>query len=360
MTDLSELLVRCEPSVASLDVATTLPPEVFVDPAWFDAERKVAHAGWVAVARSVDVAERGAFVCAEVFGEPVIVVRARDGVLRALSNVCRHRSMVMLEGSGVASALQCPYHLWTYRLDGRLGAAPSMEAATGFEVGEVCLPEFAVVEWHGWVLVNIDRTAVDPAVAMPTLDSLLAEERVGEMVSVGTISSPADWNWKVSVENFLESYHHRGVHPATLDTTFPGHRSFASDPSGEPWAAVDHVSTAEGAEPFIAITVFPTLVFAVVRGVGLTWFRLEPVSELASALTIDVLVLPEFAHDAALGEMLVSSTRAINDEDVPINQRTMVGLRSRFAAQGRISNLEAATWHFRRWLVESVRQTTGR
>jgi hypothetical protein len=92
---------------------------------------------------------------------------------------------------------------------------------------------------------------------------------------------------------------------------------------------------------------------------GLTWFRLEPVSERASALTIDVLVLPDFADDTALGEMLVSSTRAINDEDVPINRRTMAGLRSRFATQGRISDLEAATWHFRRWLVEAVRRTTG-
>ncbi|MEY4230944.1 MAG: hypothetical protein RLZZ362_1793 [Actinomycetota bacterium] len=80
MTHLSELLICCEPSVAPLDVATTLPPEVFVDPGWFDAERKVSLAGWVAVARSVDFAKRGPFVCAEVFGEPVIVVRARDGV----------------------------------------------------------------------------------------------------------------------------------------------------------------------------------------------------------------------------------------------------------------------------------------
>ena len=359
MTDLSDLLVRCDASVAPLEVATTLPPEVFIDPGWFAAERTVAHASWVAVARSAEVAERGAYVCADVFGEPVIVVRARDGVLRALSNVCRHRSMVMLEGSGVVSALQCPYHLWTFRLDGRLGAAPSMENASGFDVGEVCLPEFAVVEWHGWVLVNIDRTAVDPAVSMPTLDAVLTEERVGEMVSVGTISSPADWNWKVSVENFLESYHHRGVHPATLDTTFPGHRSFASDPAGEPWAAIDHVSVEDGVDPFIAVTVFPTLVFAVVRGLGLTWFRLEPISEVESALTIDVLLLPEFGDDPALGEMLVASTTAVNDEDVPINRRTMAGLRSSFATQGRISDLEAATWHFRRWLVEAVRQTIG-
>jgi phenylpropionate dioxygenase-like ring-hydroxylating dioxygenase large terminal subunit len=359
MTDLSELLARCMSSTAPLDVAMTLPPEVFVDPRWFDAERRVGHAGWVAVARAVDVADGGAYVCANVFGEPVIVVRARDGVLRAMSNVCRHRSMVMLEGSGVASALQCPYHLWTFRLDGRLGAAPSMDAAAGFDVGQVCLPQFAVWEWLGWVLVNIDRGAVDPAAAMPRLDAFLREQRVGEMVSVGEISSPADWNWKVSVENFLESYHHRGVHPATLDGTFPGNRSFASDSAGEPWAAVDHVSIDEGTEPFIAVTVFPTLMFAVIRGVGMTWFRLEPVSEVSSALTIDVLVVPEFADDAALVDVLVSSTREINDEDVPINRRTMAGLRARFATQGRISDLEAATWHFRRWLVESVGHTTN-
>jgi choline monooxygenase len=352
-----ELLATAAACEVSLDQAVTLPPELFNDPEWFEAERVVLHRQWVAVCRSSAVTEPGRFVAVDVMAEPVVVIRGRDGVLRALSNVCRHRSMTIVTGTGSVASLQCPYHLWTYRQDGSLTHAPSMDQATGFDVDAVCLPRFTVDEWHGWVLVAIDAPEARPAESSPRLDALLAEHRVGEMVQVGSLAYPSPWNWKISIENFLESYHHRGVHPTTLEPSFPGARSFAADSGNEPWTAIDHVSVLEGVEPFIAFVAFPTLMFAIVRGLGMTWFRLEPLSVNETMLTIEVFALPELSDNSDVVALLVDSTTDINNEDVPINARTAAGLTSRFAQPGRISHLEEPTWRFRRWLLSQVGTT---
>jgi phenylpropionate dioxygenase-like ring-hydroxylating dioxygenase large terminal subunit len=176
------------------------------------------------------------------------------------------------------------------------------------------------------------------------------------MMHVRSVEYPSPWNWKISVDNFLESYHHRGVHPGTLDATFPGAQSFASDSGDEPWAGVDHVSAVDGFDPFVAIVAFPTLLVAVARGVGMTWFRLEPLTTDTSMLTIEFYVLPEFAEDVDFVQMFVDAGVEINAEDIWVNARTAAGLKSRFAQQGRISHLEAATWTFRKWLLDSARK----
>jgi choline monooxygenase len=352
---IAEFVACAAQSQEELATAVTLPRELFNDPAWFAAEQsRLLHRGWIAVTRSAALNEPGQFVAVSIGDEPVAVIRGRDGVLRAMSNVCRHRSMTILEGAGSTSSVQCQYHLWTYRHDGTLVHAPSMDQAAGFVAAEVCLPQFAVDEWQGWVLVNIDANATPLSQSCPTLDALLTEHRVGEMVSVGSMEYPSPWNWKISIENFLESYHHRGVHPETLEPTYPGAKSFASDSGPELWTGIDHVSVVEGIDPFVAIVAYPTLMFAIVRGVGMTWFHLSPLSVDATHLRIEVLVLPEFADQPEICQLLLQSTKAVNEEDIPVNRRTAAGLRSKFSEPGRISHLEEATWNFRRWLLNEI------
>ena len=127
----------------------------------------------------------------------------------------------------------------------------------------------------------------------------------------------------------------------------------------EPWSGVDHVSVVEENEPFIALDVYPSLLVAVSRGFGGYWFRVEPRSVDSTDLTIEAFVLPEFAEEDGVGEAMLTSVAAINEEDIEINERTAAGLRSRFARAGRVSHLEASPWHFRRWLVERVREVSS-
>jgi phenylpropionate dioxygenase-like ring-hydroxylating dioxygenase large terminal subunit len=331
---------------------------MYHDPDVYELERELVFAtSWVAVARHDELRVPGAFVTAEVAGEPVVVVRGRDGVLRAFPNVCRHRGMTIVDGAGTASALQCPYHLWTWSLDGRLVGAPQMDRAHGFDPALECLGELGIAEWQGFVLVCLDPEVTAFEDTVPGLTARCAAHALSSLVRGPSAHYDSSANWKVLVENFIESYHHAGVHPDSLQTTYPGQRSYVESEHGEPWSWLDHVSVVDGFEPFAVPIAFPTLGFVIVRGLGGYWFDMRPIDATHTSLDIVTLVPPD--APAEVGELLLESAVHVNDEDVAINERTQRGLASRFAAPGRVSHLEQACWEFRRWLVDQLEPGLG-
>jgi phenylpropionate dioxygenase-like ring-hydroxylating dioxygenase large terminal subunit len=338
-----------------LATAETLPARFYTDRDLFLVERERIFAKeWISVGRVEDVEAPGDFLTFDVAGEPVVVVHGNDGALRAFPNVCRHRNTTIVEGSGNVKALQCPYHLWTYRLDGTLARAPGMQGTEGFDVGDVCLPALSVETWQGWVFVNLDPHAEPLAPRLAGLDEICAPYDLESMRRVGALDYPAAWNWKLIVENFSESYHHPGVHPSTLEPNFPGNRSWSVENVGQPWTSLDHVSLTEDLQPFTASLVFPSHAFSIARPDALVWFRMEIHDVTDVDLQLQVFFAPEIAGDADLAAMMLAGLRAINDEDTVMNRRTQRGLASRFATPGRISPLEGATWEFRRWVVDRV------
>lgn len=355
------ILEQAQDCLLPREQASSMPLAAYTDDEWYDQERhQLFHQGWVGVARSAELAEPNQFVTANIAGEPCVVVRNRNGELQALSNVCPHRSSTILgDASGSAPSLQCSYHQWTFDHEGHLRVAPGMDQVQGFDPAEVCLQVFAVDEWHGFVFVNIDNNAQRLNQSAPMLDQLFTEHRLAECVSLGSRSYPSPWNWKITAENFLESYHHRGIHPETLEVSYPGLQSFALLEGAEPWSGVDHVSAVEDQLPFIALAAYPSLLVAIERGAGALWFRTAPVSAEETALTIEVLVLPERVDVPDLATMMLDSVERINDEDVSINKRTALGARSKFARPGRVSHLEGSPWHFRRWIVEQMSRAGG-
>jgi phenylpropionate dioxygenase-like ring-hydroxylating dioxygenase large terminal subunit len=346
----AQLLEESQACLAPLDEARGLPATAFTDPEWFEAEQgEIFAKSWIAVARSEDLSAPGSFRTATIAREPVVVTRARDGVLHAMSNTCPHRGTLICNGSGTAPSLRCPNHAWTFGHDGQLRAAPHM--AESFDVGSVCLPRFAVAEWNGFVMVNLDSTASSPAEQLAGLDEVIAGQPLTDLVRIGELHYPTPWNWKISVENFVESYHHRPVHPETLDSIYPGAQSFSRFVGDEPWGGVDHVTVIPEFDPFFAVAAFPTLLFAVLRGVGVTWFDLVPLGPGECDLRIEILVEPELAEEASY---LVETTAAINEEDIAINEATWAGLQSAAYEPGPVSPLEGACWQFRRWLVGAL------
>jgi choline monooxygenase len=327
-------------------------PSLITDPdVWTAEQRTVFASNWVAIARSNDVTKIGDFVTATVGHEPIVVVRADSGSLQALSNVCRHRGTTLVEGTGTTRSLQCPNHRWTYRLDGTLASAPFMDEVADFDKSSLCVPSFALCEWQGWVLVNISGTAAPLSDLVPHLDQRLSDANFASMQRVGTLEFPSPWNWKISVENFAESYHHQSVHPETLQPLYPGAQSFVVDSHGEPWTWLDHVSTVPTAEPFTASVVFPTLLFSWIRPNAMAWFHLEPLSASETNLTIELFVQPDHVGDQDLINTLLESLRQINTEDININRRTFLGLHSRHETIGPLSHLEAAVAQFRAWTL---------
>ena len=196
--------------------ATTIPSRWYLDPQFLEMEReRVFGRTWQPVAFAKTVAEPGTFAAAEIAGEPVVVARAKDGVLRAFSNVCRHRASVIADGCGKSATLRCPYHGWTYALDGRLLACPEFEGVLDWETSSVRLPEYHVETWGPYVFVNQDASAPPLAEVFGDIPEQVA--KIGCAVDRLEFSERRDYvidcNWKVYIDNYLEGYHLPAAHP---------------------------------------------------------------------------------------------------------------------------------------------------
>jgi choline monooxygenase len=198
-----------------LERASTLPASYYTDPSTLEREqRNVFARTWQLVGRMDQLEEPGSYFTATVAGEPVIVCRGKDGVVRALSNVCRHRAGPVSCGSGRRPALQCGYHGWTYSLEGKLLATPEFDGVENFDRTLFSLPEFRVETVGPLVFVNLEGDA-------PPLGEVLGE--IAPLFASGArasyrLAAKKDWeldcNWKVYVDNYLEGYHIPIVHPA--------------------------------------------------------------------------------------------------------------------------------------------------
>jgi choline monooxygenase len=192
-----------------LSFASTIPSRYYTDAGVVaDEIRKVFAATWQLAGHAERVREPGQFFTTTVAEEPVLIVRGNDGVLRAMSNVCRHRAGPIARGEGKRPVLQCGYHGWTYDLEGRLLRTPELDGIECFERPQ--LPHFRLEEWNDLLFV-----AISPDV--PRLNDVLGEI-VRHDFRGYRLAARKDWelnsNWKTYVDNYLEGYHIPIVHPS--------------------------------------------------------------------------------------------------------------------------------------------------
>jgi Rieske 2Fe-2S family protein len=198
--------------------ARTLPARAYTDPDVYERERREVFArSWILACHASEVAEPGRFRVVDVAGEPVAVIRGQDGVLRALSNVCRHRASTILDGSGTCpKVLRCPYHGWTYRQDGQLAAVPEARGFDDLDREAVRLPSFGVAELFGLVFVNLDADAEPLDGWFGDLHERLGPLNIGSLVPDRPHVTVYEHNWKVIADNYLEGYHIPVGHPSLL------------------------------------------------------------------------------------------------------------------------------------------------
>ncbi len=216
----------------------SLPASAYTDPQLYEDEmREVFERGWALVGHVSELAEPGQYVATNIGREPVVVMRGSDGKLRALSNVCRHRGSTIVGGAGTArKVIRCPYHAWTYRLDGTLAAAPSARGFNDFDRDAVALPEFPVEEVAGLVFASACQDPMPLGEVLgpvsPFLESLnLDRLEVYRWGPSGTGRAGAlrgltrtehrfwedfDENWKILADNYLEDYHVPVAHPSLV------------------------------------------------------------------------------------------------------------------------------------------------
>jgi len=161
--------------------AKAMPPSVYTSDAFLDHELTDIFAKeWFCVGRASALANPGDYVTLELAGQPILVLRDSSGELRAMSNVCLHRMSTLLEGRGNASTIVCPYHAWTYNLDGSLRGAPAMTQNEGFCKGDYVLPEVRCEDWLGWVFVTLNPEAAPVAEQLGKLEEMIADYDMAE------------------------------------------------------------------------------------------------------------------------------------------------------------------------------------
>ena len=204
-----------EATLEPVERATMLPPRAFVDPEVFEWELGTIFRGWICVGHASRVAEPGTYMMREIGADSVVVMGGEEGRVHAFLNVCRHRGARLIqdaEGS-VRRRVQCPYHGWSYGLDGELKATPHMDEVEDFDTSCWGLMPVRVATVGGLVLVDLsgDASAVEAHVGQ--LAGHLDRYRVGSLRGAGRVEYQVEANWKAIAENYSECLHCPGVHP---------------------------------------------------------------------------------------------------------------------------------------------------
>jgi Rieske 2Fe-2S family protein len=196
--------------------AKTLPQPYFISPEIFAKEQeKVFASQWVLVGHQSQIAKAGDYFVQEVAGESLIVVNDQKAQVRGFYNVCRHRGTRLCENqNGHSATIQCPYHAWTYGLDGRLVGAPHMDKMQGFEKAEYSLHAIELALWEGFIFVNLADGPIPLEKVIAPLAGKFSHWNLPKLRSVKRIEYDVRANWKLIFENYSECYHCPGVHPA--------------------------------------------------------------------------------------------------------------------------------------------------
>jgi Rieske 2Fe-2S family protein len=197
-----------------------LPREAYVDPAVFEWEQHNIFSGWTCVGHACDLPAVGAQKAVGTGPNAILLVRGEDSAsedsrVRAFANSCRHRGHELLacDATTKARSIVCPYHSWSYRLDGSLRNAPGFRDVDGFEPDEFGLAELRLANWHGWLFVDPSGEDAEFATHVAGLDEVVGPYHPEDLTIVARHSYELTTNWKVIAENYQECYHCLTIHP---------------------------------------------------------------------------------------------------------------------------------------------------
>jgi phenylpropionate dioxygenase-like ring-hydroxylating dioxygenase large terminal subunit len=379
--------------------ARVLPREAYMSDAFFAFEKEAVFMhSWLCVGRVQQLPEPGDYLAVTLAGEPILVVRGQDGVLRAMSAVCRHRGHPVKENcTGNTSSFVCPYHRWTYSTAGELVGAPHMRPTIALAAlrRESSLPPLRLELWHGFIFVNFDAQAAPLAPTLAKLEPYMAGYDLDRMVTIPPSfePSPVPWNWKMLLENYIEPYHTEYVHPIIHD--FAPSAGVEFDPRrGDddnvivryvPFLAPDGGLTETGWAAPAAFPVIPGLSDKQRNRVGfgmvpptmniiftpdmLCYGLVYPLTP--TSLTVggglftaggwcvphETASLPDFDQRAA---RMMEGSRQLGVQDTSINLAMQSSKYSRFSPRGRFSHLEETLSDFNRWLALRYRAEAAR
>ncbi|MBV1837871.1 aromatic ring-hydroxylating dioxygenase subunit alpha [Acetobacter estunensis] len=357
---------------APFEQAEAMPVAVYTSPDFLELEQSHIFSGsWLCAGRTSSLPTPGDYLTMKIADEPIIVLRDAQGELRAMSNVCRHRMSLLLEGHGHVSVITCPYHAWSYGLDGALRGAPAMDQNKGFCKEKFRLPQIRCVDWQGWIMVTLDPDLPPPHELYADVDRLVGYLHMENYVQ--TFSEQHRWNtnWKILAENFMESYHLPMCHSGTIGGTTKLREMVC--PEGFPAFNYHHILKDDTVPLALAhpgntvlqgddrrrtwlLAIYPSLLITLTP--GYFWYlSLTPDGVDHVNILYGGGLSPEFMADPQAQEHFTSLKTLldeVNREDQGCTERVWKGLQSRFAVPGTLSHLERPNYEFARWISQKV------
>jgi choline monooxygenase len=358
------------------ELAEATPPQVYTSPEFLELELdEIFNHEWFCVGRTDEFANPGDYRTMTIGRDPVIVLRDREGVLRAMSNICRHRMAALLEGSGnLKGRISCPYHAWTYNLDGQLIGAAYMR--DNFDKKQVCLPQFQIEVWQGWVYVSLDANASPLAPRLKVLSDRIANYSLSGYTTLFRAEEIWDTNWKILVQNFMEGYHLFVAHAKTIEPAMPtklanamhGGEAFGLYEQGRiPGQSYERQSDVTFDNPLLTedernkavlFAVYPCHVVSIVAE-RTFWLSVQPYGTDKVKVFWGADVAPGAAPEgaearAAYAAELKAGFSRINDEDKPIIGGIVQNAKALAAAPGRLSPKERTVWYFQQYLARQL------
>ena len=348
----------------SLTEGATLPAAWYTDADWYEREqRRIFRRAWQFVGLAEDVATPGVYFTCDVAGVPLIVVRDNSEVLHAFVNVCRHRaSQIVRDEFGTAKAFQCPYHAWTYGLDGRLRSAPKMREELDFHPGEFSLFEARVETWGPFVFATLDPEAAPltsvlgelPALVEATgLDLGAIKRRVRIVYDIAA-------NWKAVVDNYLECYHCPVAHPSfaqliDLDAYTIREYDLFSTQTGAAKADGESIyDTSGGIRDGFYAYLWPNFTLNIYPGPGnVSVNHFQPLAPDRTRAIYDYCFADEVGE--AEEREFVAFIEQVQLEDIVLVESVQRGLATGYYQQGRLMRRqEQAVAHFQRLVQRAL------
>jgi len=348
--------------------ARAMPSEVYTSEDFLKHELSdIFSKDWFCVGRASALANPGDYVTQELAGQPIAVIRDNDGTLRAMSNVCLHRMSTLLEGRGNKRSIVCPYHAWTYNLDGRLRGAPAMTLNDGFCKDNYKLPQVRCEEWLGWVFVNLNMDAPPVASQLAQVEDLVSGYNMTNYTETFYETHIWDTNWKVLAENFMESYHLPVCHAGTIGglskleemvcppglPAFNYHTILKDDKLR---IAMAHKSntrlTGEMRRTTFLLAIYPSLLITLTP--GYFWYlSLHPEGVGKVRIGFGGGMSDDYANDDDAQDNFIKLKELldeVNVEDKGCTEKVYRGLCSQMAKPGHLSHLERPNYDFARYI----------
>ena len=330
------------------DNAWTLPKVFYTSKTIFEKEKEEIFAkSWLCVSHMSEVANPNDYFTRKIIGENIIVIRGKDSVLRAFYNVCPHRGHELLTGSGKSkNVITCPYHAWTFKLDGSLALARNCENVANYEKEDFSLVSLKVEEYAGFIFINMDPDATCVEDQLPEFAAKLDEscKIVKDLKLAARFMTDTASNWKVIVDNYMECYHCSNAHPGFSDSvqvdkywhTMHGNWSlqFGYARSSEKSFKLD---PAAGDASFSGFWTWPCTMFNVNPGGDYMTVIYEfPVDEDTTMQQYDIYFLNEELTQYQK-DLIEWYKNVFRPEDLSLVESVQLGMKSRgYRGQGRV------------------------